>query len=112
MRLGIPGIKVEDVVPAAGLGLVPFRIRNSIRAESVRPASPGVKAESIIDSVARLVPQNTHTLAFTGAFHFQHLRSFQLHQAGMSQIKRNGESRDAVRRKPLFTEPDVRPKMQ
>src|SRR5712691_8097858 len=48
MRLGIPRIKVEDIVAAARLRLVPLGVRDSIRAESVCPTSPRMKAEGII----------------------------------------------------------------
>src|SRR5713226_5742379 len=92
MGLRVPGIKVENVVAASWLRLVPLGIGNSIRSKSVGPASARVKAEGVIDGMSGLMTQDTHAFAFTRALHFQHLRSLELHQPGMSQVKRNGKT--------------------
>src|SRR5262249_41687229 len=38
----------------------------------------------------------------------QHLLSFELHQARVSEVKRDRDARHAIRRKPLFGQPNMR----
>jgi hypothetical protein len=108
MGLSIPGIEIQHVIPAAGLWLVPFRVRYTIGSEGVLPASTGMQSEGIVYRVSGFMPQDSHTFAFAGAFNLQHLRSLEFHQSWMRQIKGNSKTRDAIRRKPFFTEPDMR----
>src|SRR4029453_3921634 len=67
MRLGIPCIEIENVIAAAGLRLIPLGIGNAERAEHVLPASTGVQPKRIVQRVSGLMPQDSHTLAFTGS---------------------------------------------
>ena len=54
------------------------------------------------------VPEDAHARSGRAPFDLEHLSSFESHQSGVCEIKRNGDSRDAVRGKPLAREPDVR----
>ena len=71
-----------------------------------------MEPEGIVDRVSRFMPQNTHAFAFPSAFDFKHLRTFQLHQPGMRQIKWNRETRDAIGREPFLGKPHVRAKVE
>src|SRR5678816_4674362 len=106
MSLPVPGIKIQHVVPAAGLRLIPLGIGYSKGTEHVSPGTAGVQTESIADRMSGFMPQDSHTFAFAGAFNLQHLRSLELNQPWMRQIEGNSKTRDAIRRKPFFTEPD------
>src|SRR5262249_4105003 len=59
--------------------------------------------------VPGLMTQDTHEPAGIAALYLTHDASFKLLQAWVSKIERHGDSRHAVRREPLFREPDVRP---
>jgi hypothetical protein len=72
------------------------------------PAPLEVQAKSIVDGVAGFVTQDAHALNIGAAFDLEHLFSFELHQARMGQVKRDGESRDPVGRKPFRRQPHVR----
>ena len=100
--LGIPCIEVQNIVAASGLWLVPLGIRHVIRPKGVLPTSPCVQTESVIDRVSGFMPQNSHTFGLRGPLHLQHLCAFQFHQAGVSKIKRDCKTRDAVWRKPFL----------
>ena len=67
-----------------------------------------MQAKYIVDGVAGLMPQDPHAFAFAGPFHFDHLRTLQLHQSRMGQIERNRKASDPVRSKPLFRKPGMR----
>jgi len=71
-----------------------------------------MEPEGIVNRVSRFMPQNAHAFTFPSAFHFKHLRTFQLHQPGVRQIKWNRETRDAVGREPFLGKPDVRAKVE
>ena len=66
----------------------------------------------VIDRVTGLMTQNPEALAFASPFNFKHLRAFQFHEPRMSQVKRDRKSAHAVRRKPLFRQPDVWPEFE
>src|SRR5712691_46953 len=67
-----------------------------------------MQPKSVVDRVSRFVPQNTHALAFAGAFDFQHLRPLEFHESRMGQVKRYGKTGYAIRCKPFFGQPDMR----
>ena len=69
-----------------------------------------MEPERVVERVTGLMAQNPHAFAFTGPLHFQHLRTFELYQPGMSEVKRNGKSGHAVRCEPLLGEPEMRAK--
>ena len=71
-----------------------------------------VQTEGIVDRVPGFMPKDSHTFAFAGAFNLQHLRSLELHQPRMRQIEGNSKTRDAIRREPFFTEPDMRSEVE
>ena len=54
------------------------------------------------------MPENSHALAFGGAFDFQHLRPLEFHEPRMSQVKWYGKARHAVGREPFLGQPDMR----
>src|SRR4030095_3140659 len=87
-----------------------IEIRIALRARS-EPLTPGAfegQTKRSIESMARFVAENAQTLGIGSPFHLQHLLALELHQAGMSEIKRDGNAGNAVRRKPFFGEPNVR----
>src|SRR6267378_5255050 len=53
------------------------------------------------------VPQNAHAFSVGATLHLQHLLSLEFHQTRVGQVKGNGDSRNTVRREPLFREPNV-----
>ena len=54
------------------------------------------------------MPEYPHTFRIGPAFDLEHLFTLELNESWMSQIKRYGNTWDAIWRKPLFREPDVR----
>src|SRR5215475_10048092 len=112
MRLGVPCIEVEHIVPTSRLGLVPFRIRHPVGAEGILPAPPRMKPVRVVDRMSSLVTQNAQALAFASPFNFKHLSTFQFHQPRMSEVKRYGKPAHAVGCKPFFRQPDMRPEFQ
>ena len=52
--------------------------------------------------------QDAHAFRVGAAFDFEHLLALEFHQARMGQVKRNRNAGHAVRREPLFGQPDVR----
>ena len=66
-----------------------------------------VETERGVESVAGFVSQNPHALGVSAAFDFQHLLPLELHQPRVGEVKRNRDSRHAVRRKPLFRQPNM-----
>src|SRR6516225_6355818 len=71
MRLGVPCIQIEHVVPASRLGLVPFRVRHSVGAEGIPPTPPRMKPVRVVDRMSSLVTQNAQALAFAGPFNLK-----------------------------------------
>src|SRR5215475_5372259 len=66
MRLGVPCIQVEHIVPASRLGLVPFRVRHTVGAEGILPGPPRMKSVRVVDGMSSLVTQNAQALSFAG----------------------------------------------
>ena len=60
MRLGVPGIQIQNIVAASGLWLVPLREGNSIGSKCIGPVSARVQAIGVIDGVACFMSQNSH----------------------------------------------------
>ena len=67
-----------------------------------------VQAKSCIERVAGFVPQDAQALGVSAALDLEHLLAFELHQARVRQVKRDGNAGHAVRREPLFSQPDMR----
>jgi hypothetical protein len=59
-----------------------------------------------------LVTHDAVTPLAVTAFHFAHHRPLQPMQARVSEIEGYGKAGDAIRRKPLRRQPDVRPELQ
>src|SRR5262245_43356333 len=87
MRLSVPCVEIQNEVAAVGPWLVELRVWHAVQAEHLGPASPRVKAVGVIDGMSGLVSQNPHALTFACSFHLEHLRTLQLHQPRMGEIK-------------------------
>ena len=66
----------------------------------------------VVDGVAGLVSHDSLAPLAVAAFHFAHHLSLELLQAWVGEIERHGKAGNAVRRKPLGRQPDVRPESQ
>ena len=108
MRLGVPRRQVNDVVAAVRLGLVRAGVGLAEAAEDLAPAPAAVQAVRGVDGVAGLVAQDAHALPSRAAFDFEHLLTLEFSQPFVREVKRVGDTRDAVGRKPLAGEPYVR----
>jgi len=62
--------------------------------------------------VARFVTENAQTPFRCASLDFEHLRSFELGQAWVSEVKGYGHSRYAIRSEPVIGEPEVRSKAE
>ncbi len=108
VRLCVPRRQVQHVFPALRFRLVEVRIRLRERAEELPVLAFEVKPESGVERVAGFVPKDSQALGVRSAFNFEHLLAFELHQARMSEVKRNRDAGHAVWRKPLFRQPNMR----
>ncbi len=93
---------MADETLAVGARLVGFR--QVLRLGASKSFSPIVargQAVSVIDGMSALVPQELLAPLGRSAFDLQHLAQLEGLQAGMSEIKRNCDGRDASRREPL-----------
>src|ERR1051325_4066705 len=108
MRLRVPGVEVQNISAAVGFGLVRGRIFLRERSEQANPAPLEVQSKSVVDGVARFMPEDAHAFDVGAAFDFAHELALDLHQAGMREIKRDGKARYAVRREPFGRQPHVR----
>src|SRR5260370_31431393 len=101
MSLRVPIGKMADETLAVGARLVGFR--QVLRLGASKSFSPIVargQAVSVIDGMSALVPQELLAPLGRSAFDLQHLAQLEGLQAGMSEIKRNCDGRDASRREP------------
>src|SRR5678816_2125992 len=62
----------------------------------------------MLKGVTGLVPHDAHAFGARRTLHVEKLRSLQSPKAGMREVERHGESRNAARREPLVGQPDVR----
>jgi hypothetical protein len=67
-----------------------------------------VQSERSVERVAGLVSQNAHAFGVAATLDLEHLFPFELNQAWVREVERYGDARHAVRRKPLFRQPNVR----
>ena len=67
-----------------------------------------VETKRGVERVTGLVSQDAHTLFVGTALDFEHLLPLELHQAWVREVKRDGDAGHAVRRKPLFRQPNMR----
>src|ERR1043166_5869509 len=101
MGLRIPGIQIQNITPAVGFRLIRRWILLRERSKRADPATLEMQAESVIEGVAGLVPQNSHALNVGAAFNLSHEFSLELHQPRMRQVKRDRKTGNAVRSEPL-----------
>src|SRR6185503_2100659 len=108
VRLCVPRGKMQYELPAPGFGFVKVRIGLRKRTEELAILALEVKPESCVEGVAGFVAQDTKAFGIGAAFDLQHLLPFELHQAGVREVKRDGDARHSIRRKPLFRQPNMR----
>src|ERR1041384_8441729 len=101
MRLRIPCGQMQHKVSTFGFWFVEIGITLCERTEEFAPRSFEMKTKRRVECVACFVAQNSHALGVAAPFDFQHLLAFEFHEAWMREIKRNRDSRHAVRRKPF-----------
>src|ERR1043166_924189 len=102
MCLRIPRRQMQNILSTLWSRFVEVWIRLRKRAEQFAVLPFEVQTKSSIERVSGLVTEDAHALRIRAAFDFQHLPTFELHQSRMRQVKRDGDTRHAVGRKPLF----------
>ncbi len=108
MCLCVPRRQVQHKLPAARLGFVKIRVGLCKRAEELAILALEVKPESRVEGVAGFVTQNPQAFGVSAAFDLQHLLPLQLHQTRVREVKRDGDARHPIWRKPLFCQPNMR----
>ncbi len=98
---------MQNVLPAFRFGFVEVGIRLRKRAKQLAVLALEVQAKSRVQRVAGFVTQNAHALLVRAALQLQHLPAFELHQARVGEVKRDGDPRHAIGRKPLFRQPNM-----
>src|SRR4051794_5727095 len=101
MRLGIPGVEIQNITAAVRFLFVGWRILLRERSKGANPAALEMQTKSVIQRMTSLVPQDAHTFNVSAAFDFAHELALELHQPRVRQIKRNRKSRHAVGREPF-----------
>src|SRR3954447_2645575 len=109
MALRIPQPQMLDVTPAGRIGPVVAWVVFRRRAEQLLPASPALQLVAVLYGVACFVTEDGHALAPCSALDVEHHLLLELHQAGMSEIERNGDAGNAARTEPFARHPGVRP---
>src|SRR5689334_20930173 len=102
MRLRVPRRQMQNVLSTLRPWFVEVGIRLRERAEEFAVLAFEVEAESGVESVAGLVPQNAHALLVSAALDLEHLAAFEFHQPRMREVERDCDARHGVRRKPLL----------
>src|SRR5262245_519053 len=109
MALRIPEPKVLDIAPAGRIGPVVARVALRGRPEQLLPAPATLQLVGMLYGMARLMTENGHALGPGAALDVEHHFLLDLHQAGMSEIERDRNTRRAFRTEPLARYPRVRP---
>src|SRR5581483_1241924 len=109
VALRVPEPEMLDVTPAGGIGPVVARIAFRRRAEQPLPTPATLQLIGVLDGVSRLVPENGHALGPGTALDVEHHFLFELHQAGMGEIKRDGNAGHIRRTEPFVRDPYMRP---
>src|SRR6185437_10407604 len=112
MRLRVPRAEMLHKTAAAGPRPVGVGIGQRSRTECLAPGFEASQTVRRINGVPGLVTQNTHQPVAIAAFHFAHEATLETYQSGVSQIERDGDARDAIRREPLLRQPAMRSKAQ
>src|SRR4029077_12173845 len=98
-----------NILPAGRIGPVVARIVFRGSAEQLLPAPAALQLIAVLDGMARLMAENGHALRPGAALDVEHHLLFELHQAGMSEIERNGNSGHMSRTEPFARYPGVGP---
>src|SRR5579883_1629460 len=96
------------VAAAAGPCLVARGILQRRGSEDLAPALAAPQPVGVVERMACLVAQDAHEPPCVTAFRFSHDAALEALQPRMSQVERNGDAGDPIRREPLFRKPDVR----
>src|SRR5215470_4937447 len=102
MGLGIPGIEIQNIIVTVRIGPVRARIRPGIWPKQISITPAAMKAERVVQGMARLVTHYAHALAVGAALNLQHLIPLKPHQPGMSQVKWYRESGYSIGSEPLL----------
>src|SRR5580704_4405352 len=108
MTLGVPVSQVLHMVTARGPSPVSRAVRRGGWPEQRAPVGAPSQPKCGIDCVAGFVSQNAHQPVAVAAFYLAGHLALEAQQARMSEIKRYRDTRNPVRRKPLFGQPHVR----
>jgi hypothetical protein len=82
-----------DITPAGWIGPIVARVAFRGRAEQLLPASAAVQLVGLLHGMAGLMAENGHALGPGAALDVEHHFLFELHQAGMGEIERDGNAR-------------------
>src|SRR5436190_17951659 len=109
MALRIPAPEVLHITPAGRIGPVVARIAFRGRPEQLPPAPAALQLVGVLYGMAGLMTENGHALGPGAALDVEHHFLLDLHQAGMSEIERDGNAGDICRTEPFARYPRVRP---
>ena len=105
-------VEMQDEALAVRLRRVELGVLLARAAEDLAPLPPAPERERVVDGVAGLVPEDTHAPLGIASLDLEHLREFELREARVCQVERDGDAGDAVRREPLVRQPVVRAERQ
>src|SRR6185436_14298335 len=66
-----------------------------------------VQSKSGVEGVTGFVSQYPHAFGVGAALDFEHLFALELHQARVREVERDRDAGHAIRRKPLFCQPNM-----
>src|SRR5436190_7878547 len=109
MALRVPESKMLDIAAARRIGPVVARVVFRRRPEQLLPAPAALQLVGVLHGMAGLMTENGHALGPGAALDVEHHFLLELHQAGMSEIERDGNAGDICRTEPFARYPRVRP---
>ena len=80
------------------------------RAEQLLPAATALQLIGMLHRMPGLVPKNGHALGPGAALDLKHHLLFELHEAGVGEVERDGDTGHVCRAEPFARNPYVRPK--
>ena len=107
MAWRIPHVEMAHEAPAIGPGAVISGVGLGGAPEDLLPTAEPAEPIGIFYGVAGLMPQNAHAPVRGPALDLEHLFHLQFRESRMGQIKRHGDARHPIRRKPFVGQPEV-----
>src|SRR5579863_4674947 len=109
MALRVPEPKMLDITPAGRIWTVVARGAFRGRAVQMLPTPAALQMVGVLHGMACLMTENGHARGPSAALDVEHHFLLELHQAGMSEIKWDGNAGHVSRAKPFTRYPCVWP---